>query len=293
MEFSSISGSQSRSLNPRVRPARRAACGPSLPQIDPRPVGATGDRSFQPLISAPRQAWPSYLIDSSSYEVPLGKYEVSQNNYVVEFKASSLDSAATPTDQLQLAQSVDVSNVPSYPLVSAEPLHGTFGWYESLVACKQTNYYSCTGSYLEQLQAERDRLTILLAQQTLDLDEWFQGADEDASDACGIDPAFDPSDFDPETVLAYIEQAAQDPAPVAYQPIGVVKLLITEAKTNRVLWKLTKAIRGARKLISRTVSRFCCLSWFRRHWFLLHGSHPPKCESWLSACQVFGVCYGL
>ncbi len=42
------------------------------------------------------------------------------------------------------------------------------------------------------------------------------------------------------------------------------------------------------KLLPRGASRFCGLSWTRRFWFLIHGSHPPRAERWQFNSQAFG-----
>lgn len=49
-------------------------------------------------------------------------------------------------------------------------------------------------------------------------------------------------------------------------------------QTERLFRKLDRRILLVRRLVHRTLARFCAFSWSRRLWFLLHGSHPPKTE---------------
>ncbi|MGC2163618.1 MAG: hypothetical protein WA634_17050, partial [Silvibacterium sp.] len=64
-----------------------------------------------------------------------------------------------------------------------------------------------------------------------------------------------------------------------------------EERAFRILFEARKRIRDMRAAFSRklhklksfffaTRSQFCGVSWARRFWFLLHGSHPPKAEGW-------------
>jgi hypothetical protein len=48
--------------------------------------------------------------------------------------------------------------------------------------------------------------------------------------------------------------------------------------TRRLLRKLDRRILLVRRLVHRSLARFCAFSWSRRLWYLLHGSHPPKTE---------------
>jgi hypothetical protein len=48
--------------------------------------------------------------------------------------------------------------------------------------------------------------------------------------------------------------------------------------TESLLRKLDRRILLVRRLVHRSLARFCAFSWSRRLWYLLHGSHPPKTE---------------
>ena len=48
--------------------------------------------------------------------------------------------------------------------------------------------------------------------------------------------------------------------------------------TKSLLRRLDRRILRVRRLVHRSVARFCALSWSRRSWYLLHGSHPPRTE---------------
>lgn len=55
-------------------------------------------------------------------------------------------------------------------------------------------------------------------------------------------------------------------------------------RAQLILKKLDQQLSEARHLIHRAVPRFCALSWSRKLWYLLHGSHPPK----PGCCPAFG-----
>jgi len=103
-----------------------------------------------------------------------------------------------------------------------------------------------------------------------------------------IDPA-GPT-FRPETLeelLPYFE------APVTFkvfevQPRRLLAWIINGARAFRLLKQLFQRVQELKRILYRTYFRFCGLTWSRRVWFLLHGSHPPKPETWLTQGQAFG-----
>lgn len=56
---------------------------------------------------------------------------------------------------------------------------------------------------------------------------------------------------------------------------------------NELLRNITRKIQALKKILHKKIANFCGLSWSRRLWFLLHGSHPPKLESWPVVSQEF------
>lgn len=56
---------------------------------------------------------------------------------------------------------------------------------------------------------------------------------------------------------------------------------------SELLRKITRKIQALKKILHNEIANFCGLSWSRRLWFLLHGSHPPKLESWPVVSQEF------
>lgn len=52
--------------------------------------------------------------------------------------------------------------------------------------------------------------------------------------------------------------------------------------------KISSKILSLKRLLAGILGRYCGLSWARRYWFLMHGSHPPKPEDWQFDSQFFG-----
>lgn len=213
------------------------------------------------------------------------KMKVTAYDCLVDYKIVPIDFADTPTAPGMINVMAGYEAAPVYPLISTAREKS---WCESLVSYAPTSYYGFSGAYLENLQSSYDQLAFIQTQRELDLQKWFRGVEEQAWAEGDVEPAFDPSLLDLETCVALIDQAASNNAPVAFHSLGVVELLIADIETGHLLQKLSVKIREVRRVICKAVARFCGLSWICRRWFLLHGSHPPRPDSWSPICQEFG-----
>jgi len=89
-----------------------------------------------------------------------------------------------------------------------------------------------------------------------------------------------------EQVLEVISSASRDltyylPGCVAVAPLSVRLTAYAQKIAKR---RFERRLRTTRRRVHRSISRFCTVSWSRRLWYLLHGSHPPKSE----CRQAFG-----
>lgn len=66
--------------------------------------------------------------------------------------------------------------------------------------------------------------------------------------------------------------------------------VLTEVRkrTLHILGQVSHSLKSLKKWLHCVVACICGLSWSRRFWFLLHGSHPPKTEDWHLTSPVFG-----
>ena len=67
-------------------------------------------------------------------------------------------------------------------------------------------------------------------------------------------------------------------------PIGLLRLLLDGLRARNLLKRVFARIATILKANKPPKPSFCGLTWSRRLWFLLHGSHPPKTGS----CIAFG-----
>jgi hypothetical protein len=70
------------------------------------------------------------------------------------------------------------------------------------------------------------------------------------------------------------------------EPPLIVTALRAERK-RREKRHFFQRLTQARKSVHRTERTFCGISWTKRLWHLLHGSHPPKSEG-MAPCQALG-----
>ena len=72
----------------------------------------------------------------------------------------------------------------------------------------------------------------------------------------------------------------------------ILKVLVGWRENARDLRdRISIKILSLKRKLCCVVGRFCGLSWTRRFWLLLHGSHPPKPGRWQFDSQLFG-CVG-
>jgi hypothetical protein len=100
-----------------------------------------------------------------------------------------------------------------------------------------------------------------------------------------------------EGALGYFD--IREPAPFFFGGNAVLRyvvlaeqiretLICIQAKARTLLVKISYQIQSLNKAFFRFSNRYCGLSWARRAWFLLHGSHPPPIGRWQLASQSFG-----
>ncbi len=100
-----------------------------------------------------------------------------------------------------------------------------------------------------------------------------------------------------EAALKYFD--IKEPEPVCFWDNAVLSYVILAEKIREVLFRIhAKAVSLLVQIFQRiqslvqvffhAISRYCGLSWARRAWYLLHGSHPPKSGRWHFDSQPFG-----
>jgi hypothetical protein len=111
---------------------------------------------------------------------------------------------------------------------------------------------------------------------------------EDVLEGALVDPAgptFSPGNFD--ELLPYFAEPVTF-AFADFQPQVLLKWVLNQAKVSCLLKQLFHRVKEVKQTLYWTYFGFCGLTWTRRVWFLLHGSHPPKSEPRLSHSQAFG-----
>lgn len=83
-----------------------------------------------------------------------------------------------------------------------------------------------------------------------------------------------------DQTLAIFARASKEPSHLAAPYVAVISFSVRVAACVRDLARrrFLRRLRSTRRRVHRSVARFCALSWSRRLWYLLHGSHPPKSE---------------
>ncbi|MGB9147547.1 MAG: hypothetical protein WCC14_17095 [Acidobacteriaceae bacterium] len=69
--------------------------------------------------------------------------------------------------------------------------------------------------------------------------------------------------------------------------VQAISEAIHSERVERTVRNFFVRLNTARRLVHHVVRAFCGISWTRRLWHLLHGSHPPKSEG-SALCQAFG-----
>jgi hypothetical protein len=162
--------------------------------------------------------------------------------------------------------------------------------YETLAYWTPAGPYAASGAYLETLQGAYSNLAALEAAQFYELKNWLVDSIEEWSPRLGgFDLAFDLAGFNLEQTIRLISQIGPiNEYEAETRPFHVIYALRRLVKTRQLKTRITLRIRVTRKALRQSLARFCGLSWMRRLWFLMHGSHPPKPESWSAKCQEFG-----
>lgn len=83
-----------------------------------------------------------------------------------------------------------------------------------------------------------------------------------------------------EQILAIFAKASKDSSHLAAPYVAVISFSERVAAWVRDLTRtrFLRRLRSTRRRVHLSVARFCALTWSRRLWYLLHGSHPPKSE---------------
>jgi hypothetical protein len=98
--------------------------------------------------------------------------------------------------------------------------------------------------------------------------------------------AFSPGNFD--ELLPYFAEPVTFSFADFFQPQVLLKWIRNQATVSCLLKQLFHRAKQLAQTVYWTYLGFCGVTWSRRVWFLLHGSHPPKPETWMTQCQAFG-----
>ena len=188
---------------------------------------------------------------------------------------------------------LDVSSWPSFPAYypGFPPANN---YYETLAAAPLPNEYTASGQLLNKYEVALGSLqeSINRALRSFDINVWTACLQRHA-DTTGL---IERKKFDFQEITALIDAAQV----TAYAPrqakvlnyileqAHVLAYILFEKSTCKLRQRIWNKAQLIKRILYQTESRFCGLSWSRRFWFLLHGSHPPKTEAWPLTCQVFG-----
>ncbi|MGB6687092.1 MAG: hypothetical protein WBE76_04550 [Terracidiphilus sp.] len=148
---------------------------------------------------------------------------------------------------------------------------------ETLVTVSQENPYSASGEYLQSLFEMQANL--LAAQKEADeqlrqfIAQLQSGLDSDTQLFFPVLPF--------EQLVEFFNQ---QPDGGYIEPVGMLRFLLDGECARNLLRRIYARIFKVLKAGGAVSPRFCGLSWSRRFWFLLHGSHLPKTER----CPAFG-----
>jgi hypothetical protein len=90
--------------------------------------------------------------------------------------------------------------------------------------------------------------------------------------------------FAQPTTFAFANSRARIPV----QQNSLLQWIVCSATVSCLLEQLFRRVKKLKQAIYWNYFGFCGLTWTRRIWFLLHGSHPPKSEPRLSQSPAFG-----
>jgi len=83
-----------------------------------------------------------------------------------------------------------------------------------------------------------------------------------------------------EQIAAFFAAHASAKSP-SIAPKRLLCWVLNGAELRTLLQRIAKRIQRIKEILYQRINIFCGLSWSRRLWFLLHGSHPPKLGLWL------------
>jgi hypothetical protein len=148
---------------------------------------------------------------------------------------------------------------------------------ETLVTVPQIDGFGASGQFFSAL--DNARLQLIHAQN--EAEEQFRLFV--ARLQAAPDPQIEqlPSTLTFEKLLEFFDQ---QPRFSYTPPLGMLRFLLDARLVRNLLRRVYGRMAKIPKIRRMSRPRFCGLSWSRRLWFLLHGSHPPKSE----CCPAFG-----
>jgi len=253
------------------------------PYLISRPIPVTSDFGY--VISDPGYVassfglTPSYKPSRSGAETPFpypNYFNLGVENS--EFGAGS----TSPHNELNL-QNFDMCGSPSLPAYYPGFLPVN-DYYEALAATPLPSDYIVSGQLLNRYEDALETLQEYAkkVEREFNLNAWAARMRREA----GTTEHARQKKFDFQEIVKLIE-AAQVTAYTLPQP-QILLYILYEKHTHRLSKNLWDRVQRIKRILHQRESRFCGLSWSRRFWFLLHGSHPPKTEAWPLTCQAFG-----
>jgi hypothetical protein len=148
---------------------------------------------------------------------------------------------------------------------------------ETLVAVPQTDGFGASGQFFSALDQARQQILIAKIEAEEQLRQFV------ASLQSRPTPQIErlPSALTFEQLLEIFNQ---QPSFSYTSSVGMLSLLLAGRRLANLLRRVYTRMAEVPMAVVTSGPRFCGLSWSRRLWFLLHGSHPPKTE----CCPAFG-----
>jgi hypothetical protein len=144
-----------------------------------------------------------------------------------------------------------------------------------LLSISPTNPYAASGQYLAALESFRSlcgpRLPVIRYESVFIRTKSFSFAKSSLRIVPSVAYSFDQA-------VEIINRACRERAHAFEREDEQTVALSAIELTSRLFRKLDRRILLVRRLMHRSLARFCAFSWSRRLWYLLHGSHPPKTE---------------
>lgn len=170
-----------------------------------------------------------------------------------------------------------------FPVTYLGPLPAK-SYYENLATASLPAAYAASGQLLNKYELALAALqeTLKKVQQAFDLDAWAARLKRQADTPV----THRQKRFNYQEIIDLIEvaQVRTYTSERAY----VLSYISYEKRIRKARRRVSYGVQLIKRLLRRPTSRFCGISWSRRFWFLLHGSHPPKTESWPVLSQEFG-----